>query len=71
IVREITKVLVDHGVSIDELHTATREAPMAGGTLFEASASLRAPAAGSRAEVRAALEQLADELMVEVTVSER
>jgi glycine cleavage system regulatory protein len=70
IVRDITRVLADHGVSIDELHTATRDAPMSGGTLFEADAVLVAPAGVATAELRSALERLADELMVEVTLSD-
>jgi glycine cleavage system regulatory protein len=70
IVREITRVLAEHGVSIDELNTATREAPMSGGTLFEADAVLVAPVGVATVELRAALERLADELMVEVTLSD-
>jgi glycine cleavage system regulatory protein len=68
IVRDITKVLADHGVSIDELHTATREAPMAGGTIFEADAVLVAPDGLAMTDLRLALERLADELMVEVAL---
>ena len=34
IVRELSGVFARHGVSIESLTTATREAPMAGGVLF-------------------------------------
>jgi|1186.fasta_scaffold179968_2 glycine cleavage system regulatory protein len=68
IVAEVSAVLTAHDVSIEELVTEVRDAPMAGGTLFEARAILVAPP--SRTEsVRAALEALADELMVDLTLT--
>jgi glycine cleavage system regulatory protein len=69
IVREISRALASCGVSIDELSTTTRDAPMAGGTLFEAHASLSLPAGVDAADVQAALEAVANELMVDLTVS--
>jgi glycine cleavage system regulatory protein len=68
IVAEVSAVLAEHGVSIEELHTEVREAPMAGGHLFEARAFLVAPPTGTEA-LRSALEALADELMVDLTLS--
>jgi len=68
IVAEVSAVLAEHGVSIEELHTEVRDAPMAGGHLFEARAILVAPPSGTDA-LRAALEALADELMVDLTLS--
>ena len=41
---------------------------MAGGLLFEVSAELSAPADGDLDALRAALEQIADELMVELSL---
>lgn len=70
IVREISAVLAHHGVSIDQLVTATREAPMAGGMLFEADAVLEVPAELSAASLRRALESVADELMVDIDLEE-
>lgn len=70
IVAEISASLAARGVNIDELTTDVREAPMAGGTLFEARAVLTAPPTTSTEELRLMLEGLADELMVEITVSE-
>jgi len=70
IVAEISAALAAHDVNIEELTTDVREAPMAGGTLFEAKAVLSAPPATNTEEVRSALEALADELMVEIRVSE-
>jgi glycine cleavage system regulatory protein len=68
IVADISAPLAGSGVSIEELTTQVREAPMAGGLLFEAHATLAAPAGADGAALRNALEQLADELMVELTL---
>ena len=69
IIRDIARVLAAHGVSIDELSTTTREAPMAGGLLFEATAALEIPSAVELSTVQQALEAIADELMVEIALS--
>ena len=63
-------MLSRHGISIDTMTTETREAPMAGGMLFEATAVLQAPAGTSLPELRVLLDALADELMVQITLSE-
>lgn len=68
IVLEVTTVLSRHGISIDTLTTGTREAPMAGGRLFEAHLAARAPVTADLAAVRRDLELLAAELMVELTL---
>jgi glycine cleavage system regulatory protein len=70
IVAEISASLAARGVNIEDLTTEVREAPMAGGTLFEARAVLTAPPTTSTEELRSMLEGLADELMVDITVSE-
>lgn len=70
IVAEISASLAAHGVNIDELTTDVREAPMAGGTLFEARAVLSAPPGTSTEALRSQLEELGDEMMVEIRVSE-
>ena len=67
IVSEITATLRGHGVTIDRLETAVSEAPMAGGHLFHAKAELRGPAAETQ-PLQADLEQLAAELMVEISI---
>src|SRR6476469_7379815 len=64
IVAEISASLAARGVSIEELSTDVREAPMAGGTLFEARAALNAPPTTSKESLRSMLEGLADDLMV-------
>jgi glycine cleavage system regulatory protein len=69
IVAEISTVLAEHRISIEELHTEVREAPMAGGHLFQARAVLVAPPEETDA-LRAALEDLADELIVEIRLTD-
>ena len=70
IVAEISAALAARDVSIEDLSTDVREAPMAGGTLFEASALLNAPPTTSIDELRWMLEGLAHELMVEIRLSD-
>ncbi|QQS01279.1 MAG: ACT domain-containing protein [Austwickia sp.] len=69
IVREISGVFAQHGLSIAELATATREAPMAGGRLFEARLRAPLPAGADLDAVRADLERLADEILVDIAVA--
>ena len=70
IVAEISAALATRQVSIEELSTDVREAPMAGGMLFEAQAVLDAPLATSTDDLRSMLEELAHELMVEIRLSD-
>lgn len=70
IIADISAALASHGVSIDELSTDVRDAPMAGGTLFEARAVLDAPPSISTDVLRSMLENLAHELMVEIQLSD-
>ncbi len=70
IVAEISAVLADAQISIEELSTVVRDAPMAGGKLFEARAVLSAPLGGDTDSLRSVIEALADELMVEIRLSD-
>ncbi len=70
IVAEISGLLAKLAVSIEELSTEVREAPMAGGTLFEARAVLTVPDGLAEDELRSSLEALADELLVELSLAE-
>lgn len=69
IVHAISRALAAGDVGIEELQTATREAPMAGGMLFEATATLFAPPGTSADDLRPLLEEIADELMVDLDLS--
>ncbi len=70
IMHDISHALSMHGISIEELHTQTRSASMAGGTLFEARATLLAPQTMPLGELRTVLEALANELMVDIELAE-
>lgn len=70
IVAEISACLAAEDVNIEDLVTGVRDAPMAGGTLFEAHAVLNAPRSTSIERLRSVLEGLAGELMVEVSLSD-
>jgi glycine cleavage system regulatory protein len=70
IVAEISAALADRNVGIEELTTDVRDAPMAGGTLFEAHAVLNAPPETSTESLRSMLEGLAAALMVEIRLSD-
>ncbi|MDR7255130.1 glycine cleavage system regulatory protein [Nocardioides sp. BE266] len=69
IIAQIAALLVEHRVSIEDLVTELTDAPMAGGKLFEARAVLVAPESMSASDLSAALEDLADRLMVDVHLS--
>lgn len=69
IVHSISRALAAKDVGIEELQTGTREAPMAGGMLFEATATLIAPPGTSAEDLRPLLEEIADELMVDLALT--
>ncbi|HEX2939804.1 MAG TPA: ACT domain-containing protein [Rhodopila sp.] len=66
IVRDVTRILANSGVNIEELTTHVESGSFTGGTLFRAAAVLRAPSAEAVETARAGLEQLGNELMVDV-----
>lgn len=68
IVRDISAVLARHGLSIETITTGQRDAPMAGGRLFEAHLVVRVPPGGDPADVRDDLERVASELFVDLTL---
>lgn len=70
IVREVSTVLARHEVNVDEISTRVREAPMAGGMLFEAKARLRCPPELDRETLRRALEALSAELAVDIALAD-
>ena len=71
IIRDISKVLAQHHVNIEELETAVAGAPMTGEQLFRARVQLRLPAAVTTDWLRSRLEALAGELMVDVALDEQ
>jgi glycine cleavage system regulatory protein len=69
IVRQISSVLASLGVNVEELNTECRAAAETGQPLFHAEAQLRLPPAVSEDALRTALEAVACDLMVDVTLS--
>lgn len=68
IVRELSSTLSAHGLSIERMSSETRDAAMAGGRLFEATIVTTVPASVDLDAVQAAIEQLATEIQVEITL---
>jgi glycine cleavage system regulatory protein len=66
IVREISQLIVQHGGNVEELTTDRSSAPMSGEMLFRAQARVKVPADADTAKLRAGLERLAGDLMVEI-----
>ena len=66
IVRDVARILAESGVNIEELTTGVEAGSFSGGTLFRATARLRAPNAAAVEAVRTGLEQLGNELMVDI-----
>ena len=66
IVRDISSVLARHGASIERMDSACESASFSGEAMFRAELEVRVPASVSAGEVQAALESLANELMVDL-----
>ncbi|MGB4777473.1 glycine cleavage system protein R [Microbacterium sp.] len=76
IVRDVTAAITAHALSIDTFRSRTLEAPMAGGTLFEAVVTVSLPTQVDAAaltsaleDLASALEDLAGEIQVDLTVA--
>jgi glycine cleavage system regulatory protein len=70
IVREISHVLAERGVNIEELTTDRTTAAMSGEMLFRSRARVDVPARTDAAELRTRLEKVATDLMVQVSLAE-
>jgi glycine cleavage system regulatory protein len=70
IVRDISHALASRGVSIEELETDCISGSMSGESLVRACAQLRVPTEVSTVQLRNALEALANDLMVDLTLDE-
>jgi glycine cleavage system regulatory protein len=66
IVRDITRLLAQHGVNLESLETDVLPAPMTNELLFRAEARLAVPAELPLERLQQQLETLADDLMVEL-----
>lgn len=70
IVRDISRVLSEAGVSVQSLDSWLEEASMAGGVLFHANVSLLLPEGLAIEELYEQLQMLSDSLMVEISLSQ-
>ena len=68
IIRDLAHTLAQRGINIDELQSACMSAPMTGGMLFKATARLRVPQEVAVTDLQTTLEQLAHDLMVDITL---
>ncbi len=68
IVREIAHCLAERGISIEEMDTDVRPAPMSGDALFYARARVRVPASADERELSQALRALGNTLMVDIAL---
>jgi len=68
IVRDISRALAARGINVEELETSCEAAPMGGGTLFRAEARLHLPQQLAVESLQSALEALADDLMIEISL---
>ncbi|RJG12332.1 ACT domain-containing protein [Pseudomonas cavernicola] len=68
IVRDITKLLTEHGINVESLVTEVMPAPMSSEPLFHAKAVLAVPLTLSLELLQTRLETLADDLMVELNL---
>ena len=68
ILRSVSGVFAAHGVNVEELASERVNAPMDGGVLFQARATVFVPANVSLAAIRVDLEKLAADLMVDMTL---
>jgi glycine cleavage system regulatory protein len=69
ILRSVSGVFATHGVNVEELASERVNAPMDGGVLFKARATVFVPATVKQATVRADLEKLAGDLMVDLKLA--
>jgi len=69
IVREISQLLAGNGVNVEELTTNRVSAPMSAEMLFEARAHVRVAPGTDVGKLRAELERLASDLVVEVKLT--
>ena len=70
IIRQISRALANQGVNVEELSSECVSAAMSGETLFKAQARLRLPAQCNVDALRQELEQIAGDLMVDISFAD-
>jgi glycine cleavage system regulatory protein len=71
IVRDISRVLAENHVSIADFHTELASASFSGESMFKATALLHLPTGLDESALKRALENLANELMVDLALQDR
>lgn len=66
ILRQVSAVLAAHGVNVEELASECVSAPMGGGNLFQARATVLVPPSVDMSALRADLERIAADVMVDL-----
>jgi glycine cleavage system regulatory protein len=66
IVHEVTHVLAERNVNVEDFQSEFVSAPMSGGKLFRARAQLRLPEGLSPEQLEHDLERIAHDLMVDI-----
>jgi glycine cleavage system regulatory protein len=66
IVRQISRILAQHQVNVEELETECVSAPMSGEPLFKAIVRLKIPDSCDSSQLRDHLEKIAQELMADI-----
>jgi glycine cleavage system regulatory protein len=67
IVRDVSRILAERAVNVEELESSVGSAPMSGEAMFVARARLMVPTSLELTTLRTALESLGHELMVDLT----
>jgi glycine cleavage system regulatory protein len=70
LVRQVSQAVAAMEANIEELHSASAPAPMTGDLMFTARLRVRLAPQGSTEELRARLEALGEEIVVDLTVDE-
>lgn len=71
LVREISQLLAQHGINVEELITGRSSAPMSGEMLFRAEARVKVPAGVDAHGLRGRLQRLASDLTVEIRLDDQ
>jgi glycine cleavage system regulatory protein len=66
IIRDVSRILAERGVNVEELTSRVESAPMSGNALFVAQAVVRMPPTLRLADLRTAFETLGGDLIVDL-----
>lgn len=69
ILRQVSTVLAAHGVNVEELASECVSAPMGGGNLFQAHATVLVPPTANMSALRTDLEKIAADVMVDLKLT--